>query len=206
MNQHFVIERSGMNKFALSLVFIVTLIGLSFAMVSISYGQEDAPEITRQAEVVVIPDPAPQPAASEEMEKEESDLEEIPGPLEELPVDSTAEVEPLPEGMEGNLTLDLRNIDVTDAMKFLAVKAGLNIITTKNVAGRVSLMVENVRIKDIFDIMLRSNDLAFIKQGNIYNVMAEDEYKALFGKRFSDLRQVKVVRLQYAIPEQTFAM
>ena len=162
-------------------------------MVSISCGQEEiAPEIIRQAEVVVVQEPAPQQAASEEVvQEEEAELEEITGPLEELPVDSIAEVEPLPEGMEGNLTLDLRNIDVTDAMKFLAVKAGLNIITTKNVAGRVSLMVENVRIKDIFDIMLRSNDLAFVKQGNIYNVMTEDEYKALFGKRFSDLRQVK---------------
>ena len=193
---------------SISLVFVGALIGLSFVMVSLSYGQEDAPEITRQAEVVVVQEPAPEQAAPEEAaeEPQAGSLETIAGPLEELPVDSAAEVEPLPEGMEGNLTLDLRNIDVTDAMKFLAVKAGLNIITTKNVAGRVSLMVENVRIKDIFDIMLRSNDLAFIKQGNIYNVMAEDEYKALFGKRFSDLRQVKVVRLQYAIPEQTFAM
>ena len=215
MSQNFAIERSAMSKFSLSLVFVGAVLGLSFIMVSISYGQEDAPEIIRQAEVVVVQEPAPQQAASEEIvfdnspgvvEEEETELEEIAGPLEALPVDSIAEVEPLPEGMEGNLTLDLRNIDVTDAMKFLAVKAGLNIITTKSVAGRVSLMVANVRIKDIFDIMLRSNDLAFIKQGNIYNVMTEDEYKALFGKRFSDLRQVKVIRLQYAIPEQTFAM
>ncbi|HBO96918.1 MAG TPA: hypothetical protein DE315_00330 [Candidatus Omnitrophica bacterium] len=210
MSQSFAIERSAMSKFSLSLVFVGAVLGLSFIMVSVSYGQEDAvaPEIVRQAEVVVVQEPAPEQAAPREAveEPQAGSLESIGGPLEELPVEGTAEVEPLPEGMEGNLTLDLRNIDVTDAMKFLAVKAGLNIITTKNVAGRVSLMVENVRIKDIFDIMLRSNDLAFIKQGNIYNVMAEEEYKALFGRRFSDLRQVKVVRLQYAIPEQTFAM
>ncbi len=211
MSQNFAIERPGMNKFSLSLVFVSALFGLSLIMVSLSYGQDEtAPEIVRQAEVTVVPEPAPAPeqAASEETaeESQTGSLEALAGPLEELPVSSAAEVEPLPEGMEGNLTLDLRNIDVTDAMKFLAVKAGLNIITTKNVAGRVTLMVENVRIKDIFDIMLRSNDLAFIKQGNIYNVMTEDEYKALYGKRFSDLRQVKVVRLQYAIPEQTFAM
>ncbi len=208
MNPIFVIERPGMNKFLLSLVFIVSLAGLSFVMVSLSYGQEDVvPEIARQAEVVVVQEPAPQEDASGEViEEEESGLEDITRPLEVLSTDSVAAIEPLPEGMEGNMTLDLRNIDVTDAMKFLAVKAGLNIITTKNVAGRVSLMVENVRIKDIFDIMLRSNDLAFIKQGNIYNVMTEDEYKALYGKRFSDQRLVKVIRLQYAIPEQTFAM
>ena len=64
----------------------------------------------------------------------------------------------------------------------------------------------NVPIKDVFDIMLRSNGLAFIKQGDIYNVMTEEEYKAIYGRKFSDLRQVKTFRLQYAIPEQAFSM
>ena len=111
-----------------------------------------------------------------------------------------------PVGIQGRVSVDLRNIDITDALKFLAMKAGLNIITTKSVAGRVTLMVENVPVNDIFDIMLRSNGLAYTKQGEIYNVMAEEEYRALFGKKFSDIRQVKVFRLKYAIPEQAFSL
>ena len=67
-------------------------------------------------------------------------------------------------------------------------------------------MVDNVAIKDIFDIMLRSNGLAYTKKGDVYNVMTEDEYKLLFGKKFSDVRQVKVIRLKYAIPDQVFSM
>ena len=59
-------------------------------------------------------------------------------------------------------------------------------------------------IKDIFDIMLRLNNLAYDKTGEIYNVMTETEYKALYGKKFSDSRQVKIFRLNYAIPEQAF--
>ena len=109
-------------------------------------------------------------------------------------------------GMEGKVSLDLRNIDIVEALKFLAIKAGANIIATKNVAGRVTLMVENVHVKDVFDIMLRSNGLAYVKQGDIYNVMAEEEYKALFGKRFADIRQVRIFKLRYAIPEQAFSM
>ncbi|MFA5146882.1 MAG: secretin N-terminal domain-containing protein [Candidatus Omnitrophota bacterium] len=109
-------------------------------------------------------------------------------------------------GMNGNVSLDLRNIDIVEALKFLAVKAGANIIATKNVAGRVTLMVENVPVRDIFDIMLRSNGLAYAKQGDIYNVMTEEEYKAIFGKKFSDIREVRVFKLQYAIPEQAFSM
>lgn len=113
----------------------------------------------------------------------------------------------LPEvSAENTVSLDLRNIDVVDALKFLSMKAKLNIITTKNVSGRVTLMVENVPIMDIFDIMLRSNGLAYAKEGSIYNVMTEDEYKAIFGRKFGDVRKVRIMRLKYAIPEQAFSM
>jgi len=108
--------------------------------------------------------------------------------------------------IQGNVSLDLRNIEVVDALKFLAMKVNMNIIVTKNVTGRITLMVENVPVKDIFDIMLRSNELAYAKEGNIYNVMTEDEYKLLFGKRFSDGRKVKIFNIQYAIPDQVFTL
>ncbi|MBU1061609.1 MAG: hypothetical protein KJ957_01615 [Candidatus Omnitrophica bacterium] len=113
---------------------------------------------------------------------------------------------PITGGMQGKISLDLRNIDIIDALKFVALKAGLNIITTKKVTGRISLTVENVLIKDIFDIMLRSNELAYMKQGDIYNIMTEKEYRAIFGKNFADIRQVKTFRLKYAIPDQAFSL
>ncbi|MFH1782903.1 MAG: secretin N-terminal domain-containing protein [Candidatus Omnitrophota bacterium] len=109
-------------------------------------------------------------------------------------------------GMQAKVSLDLRAIDIIDALKFLALKARLNIVTTKNVTGRITLMVENVQVEDIFDIILRSNELAYMKQGNIYNVMTEAEYKLLFGKSFADIRQVKTFRLNYAIPDQAFTL
>ncbi|MFH0732327.1 MAG: secretin N-terminal domain-containing protein [Candidatus Omnitrophota bacterium] len=113
---------------------------------------------------------------------------------------------PLSEGIAGRISLDLRSIDIVEALKFLSLKAGLNIVTTNAVAGRVTLTVDDVAIQDIFDIMLRSNSLAYMKQGNIYNVMTEQEYKALFGKTFADIRQVKTIRIKYAIPDQVFVL
>ncbi|MEA3346856.1 MAG: hypothetical protein U9Q21_02065, partial [Candidatus Auribacterota bacterium] len=94
-------------------------------------------------------------------------------------------------GMKERISLDLRNIEIVEALKFLAMKSGLNIIATKNVAGRVTLIVEDVPIKDVFDVMLRSNSLAYVKEGEIHNVMTEEEYKALFGKNFYDIRKVR---------------
>jgi len=109
-------------------------------------------------------------------------------------------------GIAGNVTLDLRNIDVVDALKFLSGKAGLNIITTKSVAGRVSLIVNNAPIADVFDLMLRSNNLAYDKKGDIYNVMSQEEYRSLYGKSFSDVRKVKVFYLKYIVPDQAFSL
>lgn len=104
------------------------------------------------------------------------------------------------------LSLDLRNIDILEALKFLSTKTGLNIISTKNVSGRVTLTIENATVKDVFDIMLRSNGLSYARQGNIFNVMSDMEYKALYGGNFFDSRQVKVFRLSYTIPDQAFSM
>jgi len=109
-------------------------------------------------------------------------------------------------GMSGRISLDLRNIDIIEALKFLSLKTGLNIITTKSVSGRINLIVENAPIKDVFDIMLRSNNLAYDKQGEVYNVMTQEEYKALYGKNFADIRKVGVFHLKYAIPEHIFSL
>ncbi|MFA5157423.1 MAG: secretin N-terminal domain-containing protein [Candidatus Omnitrophota bacterium] len=109
-------------------------------------------------------------------------------------------------GKGERISVSLRNIDIIEALKFFSMRSGLNIIPTQKVAGRVTLTVEDVPVMDVFDIMLRSNSLAYDRKGEIFNVMTEDEYRMLYGKNFSDTRQVKVFRLKYAVPEQAFAM
>jgi len=107
-------------------------------------------------------------------------------------------------GMDELVSLDLRSTEATDALKYLATKGGLNIAISKNVAGRVNLFLTDVPIRDVFDLILRSNELAYDKRGDVYNVMTEEEYRKFYGRKFSDLRQVKTFRLQYAIPQQAF--
>jgi type IV pilus assembly protein PilQ len=104
------------------------------------------------------------------------------------------------------ISLELRNIDIIEALKFIATKGNLNIVASKDVNGRVNLTLENVSLKDVFDFMLRSNGLAYVRVGEVFNVMTEAEYKALYGKSFSDLRQVSVTRLKYSVPEQAFSL
>lgn len=105
---------------------------------------------------------------------------------------------------QGRITLSLRDIDILEALKFFSIKTGFNIVPTKRVSGRVTLNVEDAVVQDVFDIMLRSNSLAYDKRGDIYNVMLEEEYRNLYGKNFYDTRKVKVFRLKYVVPEQAF--
>ena len=116
------------------------------------------------------------------------------------------QVKPGPEGIYERTSLDLRNIEVTEALRFLAQKGGLNLAISKNVQGRVQLLLNDVPIKDILDILLITNQLAYEKTGEIYYIMTEVEYKERFGRKFSDARKVKVFHLNYAIPDQAFAL
>jgi type II secretory pathway component GspD/PulD (secretin) len=162
------------------LIFIVLFLSACLAIPAVFAGdgvQEERP--TRLAQAPILP-VVPQP-----------DVISAAGPA---------------AGMQGKISLDLRNIDIVDALKFLASKANLNIVTTKAVTGRVTIMVANAVIQDVFDAMVRSNSLAYDQKGEIYNVMAQEEYKLLYGKSFSDVRKVKVFYLKYVIPEQAFSM
>jgi type IV pilus assembly protein PilQ len=141
--------------------------------------------------------------AQEEAKSQDKPLQVAQNPM-VPPIVVTSPAAGLP--ISGSISLDLRNIDIVDALKFLSLKANLNIITTKAVAGRVTLMVENAPIQDVFDLMLRSNSLAYDKRGDIFNVMTQEEYRLLYGRSFSDIRKVKVFYLKYTVPEQAFSL
>ncbi|MFH1476430.1 MAG: secretin N-terminal domain-containing protein [Verrucomicrobiota bacterium] len=112
---------------------------------------------------------------------------------------------PLKEGLSRRIALDLKNIDVTDVLKFLAQKGNINIIVSKAVEGRVTLFVKNVTIREALDIIMTANSLAYeIRPGEVLYVMPEAEYTAIHGKKFKDFRQVRKIELVYASPKAVF--
>ncbi|MBU3933781.1 MAG: hypothetical protein KKH11_03870, partial [Candidatus Omnitrophica bacterium] len=56
--------------------------------------------------------------------------------------------------------LDLRGMDIVDTIKFLSMKGSLNIVTSKNVTGRITLFLKNVSIADTLEVILLTNKLA----------------------------------------------
>ncbi len=98
------------------------------------------------------------------------------------------------------ISLDLRDMNIIDVLKFLAIKGDFNIVTSKTVEGRVTLLLNSVSIKDALEIILIANDLAYIQKGGIVYVMAGADYLAMYGKKFSDNTKVKILYLKYARP------
>lgn len=109
-------------------------------------------------------------------------------------------------GLDERVSLDLRNIEVADALRFLAQKSGINLAVSKNVSGRVQLLLNDVPIRDILDIILITNNLAYEKYGDVYRIVSDAEYKERFGRKFGDARVVRLFKLKYAIPEQAFSV
>ena len=99
-----------------------------------------------------------------------------------------------------SIFLDLRDINVVDVFKFLAVQGSLNIVTSKNVQGRSTLVLKNVTIGDALDIIVISNELAYEIKGGIIFIMTEDEYNQIYGKSYNDKRKVLTRTLEYVKP------
>lgn len=105
-------------------------------------------------------------------------------------------------GLVHPISLDLRGMDVIEVLKFLAAQGQLNIVTSPEVQGRVTLVLTDVTVRDALDIVLVSNSLAVERRGTILYVMSGQVYEQLYGLRYSDPRQGLTVTLRYANANQ----
>jgi len=110
------------------------------------------------------------------------------------------------DGLNTIISLDLRNMNIQDVFKFLAKKGELNIVTSKGVSGKASLTLKDVAIKDALEILLLSNQLAYVDKKDIIYVMTEDEFEATYGRKFMENLKVKMLRIQYARPSYVFSV
>jgi len=106
---------------------------------------------------------------------------------------------------DGTISLDLRGIEITELLKVLSKKLDKNIIPSKNVTGRVSLFLNNVRYEDVLDILMASQGLAYEDKGNnIILVVTEAEYQTLYGKSFNEKKEMMTLKTKFAAPKMVF--
>ncbi len=170
--------------------------------VDVSESTEDVEEIVTEGEEETSEDATEiqgEVAAEDEGNSESKTEDDAEVKEESQPISKPSGV-----NMDQLITLDLRGMDVNDALTYISLRSGANIVSSKLVTGRVTLQLKNVPLRDVFDITLLTNNLAYEKFGDIFYIMTEKEYEARYGKKFSDIREVKIIQLQYAIPEKAF--
>jgi type II secretory pathway component GspD/PulD (secretin) len=99
---------------------------------------------------------------------------------------------------QNKITLDIKGMDITDVLKMLATRSGLNIIVGKNVTGKVTLFLKDVDLWEAFQILLSANELAYDKKNDIINVMTQRDYELINGERFQDKKKVQIFHLKNA--------
>lgn len=103
-----------------------------------------------------------------------------------------------PAAAAGKITLDVKGMDIVDVLKMLATRSNISMVVGKNVTGRVTLFLKDVAVEDALEIVLLANDLAYEKKNGILNVMTQRDYELLYGNRYSDKKEAKIVQLKYA--------
>jgi type II secretory pathway component GspD/PulD (secretin) len=111
----------------------------------------------------------------------------------------------LKEALAKKISLDLRDMDIVDVLKFLSMKGDFNLAMDNRISGRVTLIMKSVSIIDALEVVLKTNRLAYQPIGDIVYVMTEEDYLSTFGKKFSDVTQVRIVNLRYAKPSYVLA-
>jgi len=103
-------------------------------------------------------------------------------------------------GNEERITLDLKGVDILELFKMLSQKSGLTIVSTAQVKGRATVFLNNLTAEDCLDVIITTQDLAYERKENLIKVMTADEYEQAFGKKFSERKKIKTIKLVYAKP------
>src|SRR5580698_9439458 len=111
------------------------------------------------------------------------------------PILMTEPKESLDDRMARKITLDVRDMNIVDVIKFLAQKGEFNVIVSPSVQGHTTVLSHDVDIKDALDIVVISNKLAYHIDDDIVQIMSATEYEGMYGKQFNDKTIVSIIHL-----------
>lgn len=105
---------------------------------------------------------------------------------------------------EKTITLDVKDMEITDVIRMIADQSSLNIITSKNVKGLVTINFQDIPVEKALDAILKINNCGYIKEGQIIQVYTlpelnqKEQFSQLYTKVFR-LKFVKAVDLKQTL-------
>lgn len=94
--------------------------------------------------------------------------------------------------------LNVKEMDILDLIKIISQKSDLNIIVSPHVSGKVTVYLKNVEVFEALKSIIESYNLAFLRTGNIINIMTAEEYLAKYRSAFGQDFETRILRLEDA--------
>lgn len=73
------------------------------------------------------------------------------------------------------ISIDMREVDIANALRLFASEGGVNIIADEEVKGTVTLTVRDAPVDQVFLTMLQSLDLGYEQRGDIIRVAPREK-------------------------------
>ena len=91
------------------------------------------------------------------------------------------------------ISLDFKDADINNIIRILAEFSGLNIVTSEDVKGKVTVKLSNVPWQSALDSVVRAAKLAYVQEGNIIRVdKLENLTKEAEAQFKADQREIEI--------------
>jgi len=103
--------------------------------------------------------------------------------------------------VSASISVDFKDADIQSVLRVIAAKGGVNIVAANDVAGTVTVKLNDVPWEIALDVILKTHDYGYERQGNIITVTTMDKLTAQkeAEKKLSDVQPVvtEVITLKY---------
>jgi type IV pilus assembly protein PilQ len=76
------------------------------------------------------------------------------------------------------VTLDFQNADIQNVLRIIADVSGMNIVTSDEVKGQITIRLKDIPWDQALDVILESKDLSKMELGNVIRIAPADKIKA----------------------------
>jgi len=88
-----------------------------------------------------------------------------------------AQEKEVPVTQEGNVSFDFRDADIRNVFRILSFKSGVNIVAGPEVAGVVTIKLDDVPWQQALEVILETYGYAYEKKGNVISVTTIENLK-----------------------------
>ncbi len=116
------------------------------------------------------------------------------GPVAQVQVNPAA-IEPAAQASAAsNVTFDFKDADIINVLKIISYKAGVNIVTTPDVIGNISVRLSDVPWDVALDVILKTYGFGYQRQGNVILVTKLENVAKIAAE---EPLQVEIITLKF---------